>query len=347
MYGSSTSFSSKSPTPSDATATSPDSGASSRTSSDRRSSVFNSVPSGFDQLLLYPLLPSPPSQSQSHSQGQSQTVKATSRFRLHIRQQPVAARACGAGDKDRRPIDPPPILQMLLVDFDPGSDEDLDTLRDPCFTVGCLLYSVTQRPPSSQSSSSSSSSRSLSCDGGEGATTEQRTHISRIVVEHPAGGGSGGRPGRAIQVLSGKSYASPFFVDEDPDPNTAPAYPTSSSTSSTTTATTATRIRRPQPAAFFVFSDLSVRTAGLYRLRFQLMNWGSSLEDAGKSTPILAEVWSEPFRVHAAKDFPGMRESSYLTERLKALGVVELKMRGKGKKGEGKGRERERGSMLA
>lgn len=32
--------------------------------------------------------------------------------RLHIRQQPIAARACGFGERDRRLVDPPPILQL-------------------------------------------------------------------------------------------------------------------------------------------------------------------------------------------------------------------------------------------
>lgn len=66
------------------------------------------------------------------------------------------------------------------------------------------------------------------------------------------------------------------------------------------------------------------------------MNWGN-VEDTGQSMPILAEAWSEPFRVYPAKDFPGMRDSSPLTEGLKELGFVELKTRGKGK---GKGRRR-------
>lgn len=66
------------------------------------------------------------------------------------------------------------------------------------------------------------------------------------------------------------------------------------------------------------------------------MNWGS-VEDTGQAMPILAEAWSEPFRVYPAKNFPGLRDSSILAEGLKELGFVELKTRGKGK---GKGRKR-------
>ena len=73
-----------------------------------------------------------------------------SRYRLTIRQQPIAARACGFGERDRRVIDPPPILQLSLVDFDPFSPSDVSELRWPLNVVHCALYSVP--PPSSATS---------------------------------------------------------------------------------------------------------------------------------------------------------------------------------------------------
>eukprot|EP00158_Paraphelidium_tribonemae_P006256 Partr_v1_DN27750_c2_g1_i7_m67791 putative Velvet factor len=39
-------------------------------------------------------------------------------YELHITQQPIRVRVCGFGDKDRRPIDPPPIIQLLARDAD-------------------------------------------------------------------------------------------------------------------------------------------------------------------------------------------------------------------------------------
>lgn len=38
------------------------------------------------------------------------------RYKLIIRQQPIAGRACGFGERDRRSIDPPPILELLVDD---------------------------------------------------------------------------------------------------------------------------------------------------------------------------------------------------------------------------------------
>lgn len=68
------------------------------------------------------------------------------RYRLTIRQQPIAARACGQGERDRRTIDPPPILQLSLTDFDPENPDDMGKLRWPMNIVHCALHSTPQRP---------------------------------------------------------------------------------------------------------------------------------------------------------------------------------------------------------
>ncbi|TGO85911.1 hypothetical protein BPOR_0352g00020 [Botrytis porri] len=44
--------------------------------------------------------------------------------RLVVMQQPISARACGYGDKDRRMIDPPPILTLEVFDNDTGQAVD-------------------------------------------------------------------------------------------------------------------------------------------------------------------------------------------------------------------------------
>ncbi|MCJ1390482.1 hypothetical protein MMC18_003341 [Xylographa bjoerkii] len=67
------------------------------------------------------------------------------RYKLKIRQQPIAARACGQGERDRRTIDPPPILQLTLTDFDPDSPEDQAKLRWPMNIVHCALHSIPRR----------------------------------------------------------------------------------------------------------------------------------------------------------------------------------------------------------
>ena len=44
-------------------------------------------------------------------------------YHLTIRQQPIAARACGFGERDRRVIDPPPILELKITDQKTGRPE--------------------------------------------------------------------------------------------------------------------------------------------------------------------------------------------------------------------------------
>ena len=68
-----------------------------------------------------------------------------SRYRLTICQQPSAARACGHGERDRRVVDPPPILQLTLADYDPADPDDVARLTSTFNIVQCLLHSVPSR----------------------------------------------------------------------------------------------------------------------------------------------------------------------------------------------------------
>lgn len=69
--------------------------------------------------------------------------------------------------------------------------------------------------------------------------------------------------------------------------------------------------------AFFMFTDLSVRYEGVYRLQFSLFE----LPVIDSETLIFrGSITSEPFRVYTAKDFPGLLPSTELDQALKALG---------------------------
>lgn len=89
---------------------------------------------------------------------------------------------------------------------------------------------------------------------------------------------------------------------------------------------------RPKPAAYFIFSDLSVRHEGWFRLRFQLLEQVKLPEDAEPDKPLPAgqdaastaakikrgytnrmQVVSAPFQVYSAKKFPGLSESTALS----------------------------------
>lgn len=78
------------------------------------------------------------------------------------------------------------------------------------------------------------------------------------------------------------------------------------------------RIRNPQngePWFVFVFPDLSIRQEGHYRLRAVLY------ERIGENVVWRASTVTNTFRVYAAKEFPGMAETTPLTHVLKDYGI--------------------------
>lgn len=66
-------------------------------------------------------------------------VYSPGRYTIQVRQQPVAARACGFGERDRRVIDPPPIVQLIVND--PAGHSDPMEMRYPFNVVHCTLWS--------------------------------------------------------------------------------------------------------------------------------------------------------------------------------------------------------------
>ncbi|OAQ89112.1 VosA [Purpureocillium lilacinum] len=64
-------------------------------------------------------------------------------FRLTLRQQPKAARACGFGDRDRRVIDPPPIVQLIVQSSTMTDDEVRSYLRYESYVMNCSICDET------------------------------------------------------------------------------------------------------------------------------------------------------------------------------------------------------------
>ncbi|KAF9935732.1 hypothetical protein BGZ67_003149 [Mortierella alpina] len=72
--------------------------------------------------------------------GQPGNVRSFTRplsYALFIRQQPRQAKVCGARERDRRPIDPPPIVQLTLTE--PSTDRNKDFLQSPYLFMCCNL----------------------------------------------------------------------------------------------------------------------------------------------------------------------------------------------------------------
>ncbi|KAF9163167.1 hypothetical protein DFQ26_002884 [Actinomortierella ambigua] len=74
--------------------------------------------------------------------AKTQAAAAKSKYVLNIRQQPVKAKVCGQKERDRRPVDPPPIVQIKLAD--PSLDRNKDYLQSPYLFMCCNLVHASE-----------------------------------------------------------------------------------------------------------------------------------------------------------------------------------------------------------
>lgn len=65
----------------------------------------------------------PENTSNSKAPIPSPIPQTSSAHKIHVRQQPAAARSCGFGERDRRVIDPPPIVQLTIEDPEASPEE--------------------------------------------------------------------------------------------------------------------------------------------------------------------------------------------------------------------------------
>ena len=76
----------------------------------------------------------------SNAATRSPTRPTEPEYRITVRQQPFAARSCGFGERDRRVIDPPPIVQLTVDDPDMPADEVARTIRNPFSVIHCSIW---------------------------------------------------------------------------------------------------------------------------------------------------------------------------------------------------------------
>ncbi|KAH8549875.1 velvet factor-domain-containing protein [Umbelopsis sp. PMI_123] len=163
-------------------------------------------------------------------------------LRLIVRQQPIHARLCSFKEKvDRRPIDPPPIVQ--LVCDNPGIDQQ-HFLQNPFFFLVCSLQNANDYD---------TQGNRVDCNQSTAGTVVQSLH--------------------KLKDLDGTD------------------------------------------GGFFLFSDISVRVEGYFRLRFTLF------EIVGTRVVRRTSTLSDVFQVYSPKLFPGMAESTLLTRHLSDQGM--------------------------
>jgi hypothetical protein len=61
---------------------------------------------------------------------------------LDVVQQPIRARMCGFGDKDRRPITPPPCIRLIVMDASTRKEVDINSLDTAYFVLTVDLWNL-------------------------------------------------------------------------------------------------------------------------------------------------------------------------------------------------------------
>ncbi|KAG0354561.1 hypothetical protein BG005_006393 [Podila minutissima] len=306
---------------------------------------------------------------QHHDTNPHMPPDASPIVRIKIVQQPLHARMCGFGEKDRRPVDPPPIVQLFfgeaMASLPPkvamkkrgsgggkgrrrklraaknkvhsharsnshdadeeshnGDEEEEDESyqledddEDPS-TSGARA--MRQQEPEDHSehkvkpagSPNDSEEDDLDSDNDDDEDGEEEEEQDPLFVLHVSLWSHDGTevrnmiatpgqsdPPKLTRILMGSLVVSPILLN---NPEGVPGW-------------------------YFSFPDLSIRTEGVYTLKFSLMRFGSfdflSDEDGQQASTLVAEETSEPFTVFSAKKFPGMRESTELSKAFAKQGL--------------------------
>ncbi|KAG0146920.1 hypothetical protein CROQUDRAFT_670845 [Cronartium quercuum f. sp. fusiforme G11] len=194
-------------------------------------------------------------------------------FRAQVVQQPERCRMSGFGEKDRRPIDPPPVVKFSLVDPQGGIVAP-ETIEVHTLLCHVSLYSADRREP-------------------------------RGLVLNPS--------------ASASDQSSPTLLT--PPDSDLEACPVRNLLGSLTTQARLLRNEVGELGLYFIFSDLAVRTEGIWTCRFSITDINSSDREREGDMPELVATFSEPFHVSPAKSFKGMLDSTPLTKAFSKQGV--------------------------
>ncbi|KAF2669652.1 hypothetical protein BT63DRAFT_425332 [Microthyrium microscopicum] len=279
------------------------------------------------------------------------------RYELFVGQEPVRARMCGFGDKDRRPITPPPCVRLRVTDAETGVEIPPENIDTTFFVLTVDLWSqdasheanlVRHSSSSPAMSISASTTTSFPPQPERIMTFLAQPTTYAIAAPHLAGGhyaqvagAVGGQVGSVMPInsqgqplmLVASSYGSPaaYAANGYAAPQQLVQMPMAASHGQHTRnligslAVSAAKLKdeRGEMGIWFVLQDLSVRQEGKFRLRFAFVsvaNCDKNAPTAG-AAPILATCFSDTFTVYSAKKFPGVIESTALSKAFAQQGV--------------------------
>ncbi|KHJ33118.1 putative developmental regulator [Erysiphe necator] len=252
------------------------------------------------------------------------------KYQLVVVQQPQRARMCGFGDKDRRPITPPPCVKLIVTDLDTGKESDFNTIEHGMFVLNVDLWSADKKSEVNLVQNyNSQATYSQSYGQSNGQTYPSPNGYSQPPTPQQIYFNTSGQ----LSPYPSRSYSSQDSNHRIHINNPAQGMFTRNLIGSL--AASAFRLTDPEDkiGIWFVLQDLSVRTEGDFRLRFSFVNVseispppctqngtnGLSL-NKGKS-PVLARCFSDVFSVYSAKRFPGVVESTPLSRCFATQGI--------------------------
>ncbi|KAF1830010.1 hypothetical protein BDW02DRAFT_573443 [Decorospora gaudefroyi] len=261
-------------------------------------------------------------------------------YELVVEQQPIRARMCGFGDKDRRPITPPPCIRLVVRDKRSGRELDFNDIDS---TYHVLVVDLWNEQGTGAVNLVRHSSAAPTVSISSSTVTSFPPPPERAFV-------ATGMPMYEHQQM-GHQPMPPYGHGAVPQPYFGQAQPggyvsypsaliSTAATSSNHTrnligmnAVNASRLNdlEGKPGFWFVLQDLSVRTEGTFRLKLRLFDisanngTNATLQADGGPTqgkgPCLAHTLSDPFTVYSAKKFPGVIESTPLSKCFAQQGI--------------------------
>lgn len=230
------------------------------------------MPSGMPQQQMYGAPPSGMPQaikSDQPKQWSFSGVKGDYRYTLRVEQQPQRARMCGFGDKDRRPITPPPCVRLIITHKDTGQEVSPNDTEGSFFILQVDLWDKAgEREVNIVRASSASPAVSIST-----ATTTSYPPPQERTVMNPYG--------QPMQVFYQPETGQPYYDSHGqpgyPQSMYMPQYPqpvvqpqtnamyTRNLIGSLTVNASLLEDTEKKLGFWFVLQDLSVRTEGWFR----------------------------------------------------------------------------------
>ncbi|KAF9913572.1 hypothetical protein BX616_009862 [Lobosporangium transversale] len=278
-------------------------------------------------------------------------------YSLEIVQQPQRARMCGFGDKDRRNITPAPVLKLIAKTAD-GKLVPTSNLSRQAFVVNADLWledEVTERNlvlissisnrPSNRSVSSKPTDLSENWDDHSAFSGSkmqlhlpqnqlETSHLSSTLKNRPiqsshdeniSNHGNRWRStqddhttdqGQQRSAKEAEQMTNEHYPEEKIEWEAHSAQNLVGQT--TVGGQTAPDLDDKTSYIWFAFSMLSIRTEGVFKLRFSLFDL---MQRKGTATPVMYRIFSDPIHVQSPKKFIGTCDNNEIANHLNKYSI--------------------------